>query len=301
MLKFVLLIIIIIFLIFIINTKRSNKENFNSIYESRYARIQNIFENMPNINSEDLIITNTINIPNINVSELNFYKNYDIKNIKNIDNIYNLKQDDDKLSLSNKNNLILFDSSGNCDISNNISNQNNFNTLISDINAQNLNLNNKIKVKMLDPANVSQVITQNNFTLNNSDLLNNYTSQNLNSSVGIRVWTQQMYPVSCKEQTYDSPGRTTGCKTYQYGDILLVDQNGTQYDSDKWIVIAVGHKFTGSDATGVYTYIYNNKWYGSCSGGSYLGTFMVIPKNYFDDTVNLNSLTQTSYNGYPYS
>ena len=87
----------------------------------------------------------------------------------------------------------------------------------------------------------------------------------------------------------------------RYGDIELFDENDVQYDSDNWIVVAVGHQFQygQSDATGVYTYIFNKKWYGSCNNQRYTGTFMAIPINYFEH-VDYDSL-QGSYTNKGYS
>lgn len=61
---------------------------------------------------------------------------------------------------------------------------------------------------------------------------------------------------------------------------LLTDGVNSYFSTDKWVVIAVGGRFTGGNATAPFTYIADGKWYGSAYAG-YNTTFMAIPINFF--------------------
>jgi hypothetical protein len=279
-------IITILYLLYLLYT--SDTENFNSFNDNNILSIQKRYNKIPLIQSEDLIITNTLNLDNVNSNTINF------------DVSYNIKNNNDKLIISSANNKInfAFDLSGNCDISDNQSNQQILNTFIKNIQTNNLNLNKKIKFPMQNRTNLNQVSVQNDISINDT-IVDNTTQNIANNTTGIRIWKQQMYRISCKESLYNSNGEVKGCKTFQFGDIKLVDEGGVQYDSDKWIVIAVGHQFISGNVTGVFTYVYNKKWYGGCGNQGYTGTFMAIPLNYFND-INLDSFAGI-YSGFPYS
>jgi hypothetical protein len=251
-------IIIFLFIILVIIYKLY-KENFNDFYESNYNKLKTNYNKMQNITEENIIITNKLSIQNMNQKDITFYNAQNKK--------YNLNSNiDNKLHLGFENSIsLIFDTSGNCDLSNNnVNNVDIINTFIKNLQVNNLNLNKKIKFPM-----------QNNITNNNT--------------YGIRIWKATMRKIECVEYIKNS-NFTTTCKLEKYGDIKLVDENGVQYGINNWVCIAVGHHFLSGKATGVYTYLYKNMWFGSC-GQTYTGTFMAIPINYFD-YIDINSLKQ---------
>jgi hypothetical protein len=104
-----------------------------------------------------------------------------------------------------------------------------------------------------------------------------------NKSTGFRMWTQDAY--NPNNPTYG--GGWSGFYLL-YSPAQLSDGTYSSFSADDWVVICVGAQFTGGDATYVSTYIQNNIWYTTVgtpntqSKTTYKGTYMAIPKKYFE-------------------
>jgi len=293
--KFLVIIILILFVSYLLYTEIKYTEKFNPINDNNIESIQKRYDKFPLIQSEDLIITNTLNLDNTKTNIINFDTSYNM-NIKNNNNNFVISSTNNKINLT-------FDLSGNCNISDNEQNQNQkiLNTFVQNLKIKDLILKNKIKFPKNNNTNIVETKIQNNIDINNSLSLNNSISENLITTKGIRIFNKSLKPIECVKYT-SGLLRICTLDGKRYGDIELFDENDVQYDSDNWIVVAVGHQFQyeNSNATGVYTYIFNKKWYGSCSNQRYIGIFMAIPINYFEH-VDYDSL-QGIYtnNGYGY-
>jgi hypothetical protein len=256
--KNTLIIFLLLVLLVVIYFMQTNKqENMNELPNTKNSiqQISTLYSN----------IANPFTVNNLNVTgksnlngDVNVSNNLQLSNPTNTGTTLSLDGGNLNYSITtNKSGLTL----------SNVNQNNNTTTLMSidtsgNINIPNTNIINASGIQL--NASGLQLNVPDGLTINGpiKSILPNSTDT---TGHGFRVWNQSVWSRD-----------------------LLTDGVLPNFPSNQWTVICGGAQFTGGDATGVFTYIYNGLWYAGASAG-YTGTFIAIPNTFIDgEKVNVN-------------